>query len=117
MTFTHVARTGDLPDGQMKRVDLNGQPILLARVGDQYFATQNTCPHIGGDLSKGTLQGTIVTCPRHRSQFDLRDGRVLRWTDWSGLTLRVAKLFKSPRPLTVFEVRVEDGDILVGVGD
>jgi 3-phenylpropionate/trans-cinnamate dioxygenase ferredoxin subunit len=68
---------------------------------------------MGGDLSKGTLKGTIVTCPRHRAQFDLMDGHVIRWTDWSGLELKLAKLVIPPKPLKTHEVKIEEDKILL----
>jgi 3-phenylpropionate/trans-cinnamate dioxygenase ferredoxin subunit len=111
--FTEVAKTGDLGDGTMKTVRAGGRDLLLARVGEQYYAAENRCPHMGGDLSKGTLEGTIVTCPSHHSRFDLADGRVVRWTDWSGLKLSLAKAVRAPRPLPTYAVEVEGDSIRV----
>lgn len=81
--FIEVAQTDDLKDGQMKVVMMGKDKVVLARVGTNYYAAQNSCPHMGGDLSLGKLEGTIVTCPVHGSQFDLSTGNVVRWTDWS----------------------------------
>ena len=110
-----IARTNELGDGGMKSVKVEGREILLARVGDKFYAVQNRCPHMGGNLSQGTLQGTVVTCPRHHSQFDLTDGHVVRWTDWTGMQLSLAKLFKSPRPLTTYPVKVEGDSVKIEV--
>ena len=68
---------------------------------------------MGGNLSQGTLEGTVVTCPRHHSQFDITDGHVIRWTDWSGIKLGVGKLLRSPRPLKTYEVKIEEDKIMV----
>jgi 3-phenylpropionate/trans-cinnamate dioxygenase ferredoxin subunit len=70
---------------------------------------------MGGRLAEGKLEGTVVTCPRHGSRFDLADGRVLRWTEWSGLVLAVAKVFKSPRPLEIYATRLEGDRVMVEV--
>jgi 3-phenylpropionate/trans-cinnamate dioxygenase ferredoxin subunit len=102
-----------LTDGGLTMVTANGNDIMLSRAGQKVYATQNWCPHMGGNLSKGTLNGTVVTCPRHHSQFDVRDGKVLRWTDWPPFVLFFAKLVKSPRPLKTYPVTVESGDIFV----
>ncbi len=111
--FIDVFSTLDMQDGSLRKTEIGGREILLAKAGDRYFAADNRCPHMGGDLSQGTLEGTIVTCPSHHSQFDLSDGRVLRWTDWSGIKLSAAKLLKAPRPLTTYEVKTEGERILV----
>ncbi len=113
--FVQVATTNDLQSGQMKQVAADSQAILLARVGDNYYATQNFCPHMGGNLSKGTLSGKVVTCPRHHSQFDVTDGHLIRWTDWTGLKLALSRIYRSPRPLKTYEVKVEGDRVLVKV--
>ncbi len=106
-----LGKTGDLADGAMKRVVIGGQEILLARVKDKYYAIDNRCPHLGGDLSRGKLNGTVITCPRHFSQFDIVDGNVIRWTNYSGFMLSFAKMFKPPRPVQVYKV-IQQGDRL-----
>jgi 3-phenylpropionate/trans-cinnamate dioxygenase ferredoxin subunit len=111
--FVDVAGVDDLADGAMKSVKVEERYLLLAHVGGRYYATDGRCPHMGGELSHGKLEGTIVTCPRHGSQFDLATGKVLRWTNWTGITLALAKVFKSPRPVKVYGVRSEGSRVLV----
>jgi 3-phenylpropionate/trans-cinnamate dioxygenase ferredoxin component len=107
--FVAIARVGDLQDGEMKKVEVDGRELLLARVAGSYYAIDDRCPHMGGDLSKGSLEGSVVTCPKHGSRFDVRSGQLVRWTDWSGVKLTLGKLLRSPRGTTSYEVR-RDGD-------
>ncbi|MBI2830637.1 MAG: Rieske (2Fe-2S) protein [Chloroflexi bacterium] len=97
----------------MREAMVGDREILIARVGNKYYAAENICPHMGAKLSQGKLEGTVVTCPRHASKFDLIDGRVIRWTDWTGVKASVSKLFKSPRPLTIYRVKVEGDNIFI----
>jgi len=113
--FVPVGKTGELEDGTMKEISAEGREILLVRAGDKYYAAGNRCPHMGGKLSEGKLEGTVVTCPRHSSQFDLGDGRVVRWLRGSGLISAVGKMLKSPRPLTMYRTKVEDNRILIEI--
>jgi len=115
-TFVEVAKAGELADGSMRRVSVGGREILVVRVGDTYYSADNKCPHMGGDLSRGTLEGTVVTCPRHHSRFDLADGHVVRWTDWTGILLATGRLLKSPRPIKTYAVKQEGDSILVDLG-
>lgn len=108
-TLVEIGKVGDVPEGGMKEVEVRGKPVLLARVKDKYYAAEGRCPHMGGTLALGKLEGTIVTCPRHHSQFDLADGHAVSWTDWTGLKLTFAKVARSPRPLKVYPVKI-DGD-------
>ena len=110
--FIEVAKIEELKSGTMKMVMAEGHQILLARVGDKYYASDNRCSHMSGDLSQGQLEGTIVTCPRHGSQFDISNGQVVRWLK-GGLTSKLGKTLKLSRNLTVYSVRVEDGKVLV----
>jgi Ferredoxin subunits of nitrite reductase and ring-hydroxylating dioxygenases len=83
-------------------------------VGDDFYATQARCPHMGGNLLKGTLEGSVITCPLHASQFDVTDGSVLRWTDWTGILEKAGDALRHPRPLTTYEVHVEAGRVMIG---
>ena len=115
INLVEVGKTSELEYGVMKKVLAQGHEILLAKVADKYYAADNRCPHMGGKLSHGKLEGTVVTCPRHGSQFDLTDGRVVRWLKGSGLVSMVGKALKSPRPLATYTVKVEDDRIWIEI--
>ena len=72
--FIEVAKIEELKSGTMKMVMVEGREILLARAGDKYYAADSRCPHMKGDSSQGKLEGTVVTCPLHGSQFDISNG-------------------------------------------
>jgi 3-phenylpropionate/trans-cinnamate dioxygenase ferredoxin subunit len=112
--LVEVAKSTELAEGTMKEVSVQGREILLARVGDKYYAADNRCPHMSGKLSQGKLEGTIVTCPLHGSQFDLSNGQVVRWLKGGPLSA-VSKAVKRPKPLIVYNVKVEDDRVLVEI--
>ncbi len=64
-------------ENKLYRVTAAGVPVVLLRQGLQFYAISATCPHAGGPLDEGTLQGDVVECPWHGSRFCMRDGRVL----------------------------------------
>jgi 3-phenylpropionate/trans-cinnamate dioxygenase ferredoxin subunit len=113
--LVELGTIGELEDGAMKEVLVQGYEIVVARVGDNYYAADNRCPHMGGNLSRGRLEGTVVTCPRHGSQFDLRDGLVVRWLKGSGVVSMIGKALKSPSPLTVYDVKVENDRVITQI--
>jgi 3-phenylpropionate/trans-cinnamate dioxygenase ferredoxin component len=76
--FVKVARLADIPPGGLLRVELGGELVCLANTGGHIYAVSDDCPHIGGALSDGELEGCVLTCPIHLAQFDVRSGRVLR---------------------------------------
>jgi len=111
--FIAVEKASELKDGALREVSVRGSKILLARIGENFYAAESHCPHLGASLARGILHGSVITCPRHGSQFDLIDGHVVRWTQWSGLISRLNKALRSPKSLKVYRTKVEDGKILV----
>lgn len=72
-----VAGADQLPDGETLRVDIDGQVIAVARQGDRVYAFQEFCTHRYGPLSEGKIDDGHVTCPWHRSCFDMKTGKVV----------------------------------------
>jgi nitrite reductase/ring-hydroxylating ferredoxin subunit/uncharacterized membrane protein len=71
-----VGASTDFPEGALCRVDASGMPVLMVRRGGRLHAISAVCSHAGGPLDEGTLDGNVVTCPWHASQFDVRTGKV-----------------------------------------
>ena len=72
-----VAKVSELTQGQAKAVEVKGQTIALFNVGGTVYAIEDTCPHQGGPLSEGEMEGTTVICPWHRAKFNVASGEVL----------------------------------------
>lgn len=96
-----VGSDAGLREGETMRVSVNGTVIALARADGAIHAFQEFCTHRYGPLSEGELKGCEVTCPWHRSRFDIRTGKV---------TSGPAKI-----DLRTFRTEVRDGQILVYV--
>ena len=75
--FTPVLAESRVEDGKPVRAEHDGTPILLVRRGSQIYALAETCSHLGGPLSEGTLDGDVIQCPWHGSRFSIRDGHVV----------------------------------------
>ncbi len=108
-----AGKVGELADGAMKVISTKQGEFLLARVGNNYYAADNRCPHMKSKLDQGTLEGTVVTCPLHGSRFDLKDGKVVRWLGGTGVLARVGRVFKSAKNLKTYPVQVKDDQILI----
>jgi 3-phenylpropionate/trans-cinnamate dioxygenase ferredoxin subunit len=108
MRYVKVAAATELAASNKKLVTVDGAAILLVHADGSYYAVDNTCPHMGGSLFEGKLQGTQVTCPRHGSVFDVADGRVIRPGTLMFIKVKV-------HDITTYPVRVEGADVLVGI--
>ena len=66
--------TGDVRDGEGLVVEAGGRTVAVFRVAGRYYAIDNTCPHRGGPLGEGDLEGRTVTCPWHAWRWDVTTG-------------------------------------------
>ena len=98
--FVKMATLDELPPGGTKEVEHDGRIYALFHVEGVISAIDGICPHQGGPLAEGCLDGTLVTCPWHGWPFDVRTGR-------TPINARIQQ--------PVYEVKVEGGDVLVAV--
>lgn len=69
-----VPATVDLGIGKRARVQADGIDIALFNVDGRIYAIDDSCPHNGGSLGGGKLDGRMVQCPAHGMRFDLATG-------------------------------------------
>ena len=72
--YVKVLSTSDLAEGQGKVVQAGDKAIAVFNVGGTVYAIDNTCLHRGGPLGEGELEGSVVTCPWHMWEYDVRTG-------------------------------------------
>lgn len=72
-------------------VDVNGVPVAIADVGGVIHAFDDTCTHRECPLSEGEIDATGVTCPCHRSRFDLRTGEPLNGPARAPIRIRTVR--------------------------
>jgi len=75
--FEKGCSINDLADGTMLSGHAFGEPVLVARRGEELFAIGATCTHYGGPLAKGLMVDCTVHCPWHHARFDLRTGEAI----------------------------------------
>ena len=75
--FEKGCRIDEVTDGQMILGHAFGEPVLVARRGNEFFAIGAICTHYGGPLAKGLMVDCTVRCPWHHAQFDLRTGEAI----------------------------------------
>jgi 3-phenylpropionate/trans-cinnamate dioxygenase ferredoxin component len=87
MSFIEVARTDEIPAGTMKSFSVSGTTVIISNIGGKFHAVASKCTHRGGDLGKGKMEGSVVICPRHGSQFDLTNGLRIQGPAVNNLTV------------------------------
>ena len=99
--FAKLCEISDVDDGEIAAFEVEGETVAVARVGDSYYAFDDTCTHAMCSLADGWIDGTAVTCPCHSSEFDIKTGEVL--------TAPATEAMKT------YDVRVSGDDIQVKV--
>jgi nitrite reductase (NADH) small subunit len=97
-----VAQLGEIPKKEGRRVYFGDHEFALFNLGDEYFATDNRCPHKQGPLADGILAGKAVFCPLHNWKISLETGCAL-----SGGVGQVK----------VYPVKVKDDQIFIAFED
>jgi nitrite reductase/ring-hydroxylating ferredoxin subunit/uncharacterized membrane protein len=75
--FVRVGSRDDFPEGEMRRVEAAGLPVVILRRHGLLYAMGAVCSHAGGPLNEGRLDDGVVTCPWHYSRFRFADGFVI----------------------------------------
>ena len=73
-TRVRVAESGEMNPGEGRVVEVEGRSIALFNVEGRYYAIDNGCPHRGGPLGEGDLDGAVVACPWHAWRWDVTTG-------------------------------------------
>ena len=101
MEFIKIAETSEIAEGELMPLEIDGEPICLAKVDGTIYAFTDNCTHISGPLSEGDLHGDVLTCPWHGAQFNVRTGKVLRGP--------------ARQDILTYPVRVEGQSILISL--
>lgn len=99
--FVVVANTNELDEDARLLLEIDGQPIAVFKIAEQYFAIADLCSHDDGPLAEGDVEGHDVICPRHGAHFDLKTGKALS--------------LPAVVDIPAYPVKVEGDEILVGV--
>jgi len=99
LTWHEIGPAAEGGVGFLRRVELDGAAVCVGRTADGWVAFQDTCTHEECSLSDGELEGNVIVCPCHASEFDLRTGDVL--------------CPPALDPLPIYEARVEAGEVQV----
>lgn len=74
MSRVRVGPAADVPQGEGRVFDVDGLTLAIFNVGGAFYAIDNACPHRGGPLGDGDVDGTLVSCPWHAWRWDVTTG-------------------------------------------
>lgn len=100
--WVRASRLDELEEDSPVHVDIGDTPVCLVRTGGAVYAVRDECTHQSVPLSEGEVADHAIECWLHGSRFDLATGQAL-----------------SPpatRPVAVYGVRTDAGNVFVNVG-
>ena len=95
-----VAPVPEIPLGEGRVFEVGGKTLAVFNVDGRFYAIDNECPHRGGPLGEGELEGPVVRCPWHAWRWDVTTG---------------ANVNNPAVKIACFPVTIEHGAILVDV--
>lgn len=98
--FVAVAAVSSLPPGKGRTIHLRGKEYALWNLDGEFYCLDDRCPHRGGPLGAGVLEGAEVFCPLHAWGFDVRTGECATRKD---------------RPVKTYPTRIKDGQVEIAV--
>jgi 3-phenylpropionate/trans-cinnamate dioxygenase ferredoxin subunit len=106
VALVRLCTVSDVPDGEVRRFEVDHRPIAVVNLGDEGFrAVDAICSHAQYFLDEGEVDVDLETieCPKHGSTFDLNTGK--------------PRTLPATVPVQVFPVKIENDDILIEVND
>ena len=103
MPRERVGGINEIPVGSTNSFEIMGKKIAVCNVNGSFHAIEDVCTHDGAPLDQGTLEGNLITCPRHGAKFDVTTGAAV------GMPAVV--------PVKTFEIEIEDDVIFVNIDE
>jgi 3-phenylpropionate/trans-cinnamate dioxygenase ferredoxin subunit len=99
--YVAVCTLGDLAEGEPRKEVVNGTTIAVVLSDGEVYAINDTCSHGQVSLAEGEVEGCLLECWLHGSQFDLRTGQPVS--------------LPATDPVPVYPVKVEGDTVFVQV--
>jgi nitrite reductase/ring-hydroxylating ferredoxin subunit len=115
MGWTKACAVDALTPGARQVVKVGDRKILVLNEGGELYAVDNVCPHMKLPMKTGKVKDCNITCPFHRSSFDLKTGEVTNWTPFPPVVGNLLGKISPPKAIAVFPTRIEDGSVWVEV--
>jgi len=114
MTRQVVCKESELSVGEKKAFKVGDTSVLVYRLPDGLYATQNSCTHVFAPLTRGKiLDGERIRCPLH-PEFDIRTGEVCKWANFPP-GIQLLNALRGEKALKTYPVSVEQGNVVVDV--
>ena len=110
MKYSKIATVAQIGSAAKTKINLGELTILLVNIDGTFYAIDNKCPHMGGSLYEGNLDGQQISCPRHKTVFSVKTGAVVT-------PGKMAFIKVNPGGVASYPIKIEGDDILIGLNE
>lgn len=101
MSWTSLCELSELEEGRGKYVEIGGFQLAVFLDGGRVAVMDNTCPHAGGPMSGGYVEGGCAHCPWHHWAFRLDNGQLRDMPGVALTTYKVRHLERDGKPTLI----------------
>lgn len=110
----YLCKENEMQQGEVRLCESTEGNILLYRLEDGFYATQEKCTHLFKSLKKGqVVNGSEIQCPLHKARFDIKSGEVVQWACFPP-GVQLLNAVRKEKALRTFPVTVKDGQVYLG---
>ncbi len=101
MALVKAANSADIAPGQSKTIIVQGRELGVYNVAGEFYCIDNMCPHAGGPIADGQIEGDVVYCPYHMWPFNVKTGEAT---------------FNSNVCVQKYECKIEGEEVFIEIG-
>ncbi|MGD9652917.1 MAG: Rieske (2Fe-2S) protein [Candidatus Dadabacteria bacterium] len=101
--FEKIAKTSEIPPGEIRSFPLGSEMVAVCNVDGRFFAFRDECTHQAYPLSDGILEGKKITCIYHGAEFNVETGEAL--------------CLPATDPVETYPIKIEGEDLYVLIED
>lgn len=114
MTFKPAMELVTLQKAGRQVLTIDGHKILFIWHNHQVHAIQAQCPHLRLPLTKGIISNeNTITCPFHKSEFDLCSGEAKCWSPWPPVVGSLLGKVSKQKNLKIYPTQIDNGQIMI----
>ena len=108
MKYIEIADINEIPVGSKKKIETATGTVLVVNIQGSFYALDNKCPHMGGSLGDGVLEGNHIICPKHGATFDITTGKNVKGA-------KIAFIKANVKDAHSYPLKVEGNKILIEI--
>lgn len=109
MTLEKICAVAEFSSSGRQAFKIGGKDVVVFIIDGSYHAIDRRCSHMGGDLSKGKLNGNTIKCPIHGAEFNIETGELVKQVG------KMAGLVKKASNIKTYQIEVTNDELFIDI--